>query len=100
MVLFSKSLAGKSVWNLFFQFPDLEKVWKFVKSFGNFNKGLEFFAFYLKNFDDRKCASIPLERSEAAVASLTESSSGVIPSFVPIYRTNCAWQARSCLPAA
>ena len=28
----------EKVWNLFFQFPDLEKVWKFVKSFGNFKK--------------------------------------------------------------
>ena len=48
----------EKVWNLFFQFPDLEKVWKFVKSFGNFKKRFGTFCLLPeKNFQDRKCAS-------------------------------------------
>ena len=48
----------EKVWNLFFQFPDLEKVWKFVKSFGNFKKRFGTFCLLPeKNFEDRKCAS-------------------------------------------
>ena len=72
----------EKVWNLFFQFPDLgksmeicEKLWKFQKKVWNF---LPFT--WEKNFEDRKCASIPLKHSKAAVASLTESNSSV-PSF-------------------
>ena len=68
----------EKVWNLFFQFPDLEKVWKFVKSFGNFKKRFGTFCLLPeKNFEDRKCAS----RSEVAAARLTESSSRVVSSF-------------------
>ena len=79
---YTGSAAGmeslEKVWNLFFQFPDLEKVWKFVKSFGNFKKRFGTFCLLPeKNFEDRKCAS----RSEVAAARLTESSSRVVSSF-------------------
>ena len=51
----------EKVWNLSFQFPDLEKVWKFVKSFGNIKKGLELFAFYLRKI--LKTESVPPARA-------------------------------------
>ena len=71
------------------------------KKYGNLWKALEisekvwnFLPFtWEKNFEDRKCASIPHERSEAVVSNFTESSSDRVSfrpfTFVPIYRTNC-----------
>ena len=71
----------EKVWNLFFQFPDLEKVWKFVKSFGNFKKRFETFSLLPERKFWRPKVCLPLERSEAAASRLTESSSRVVPSF-------------------
>ena len=65
LVLYAGSAAGmeslEKVWNLFFQFPDLEKVWKFVKSFGNFKKGLELFLLPEKKI--LKTENVPRSRS-------------------------------------
>ena len=90
----------EKVWNLSFQFPDLEKVWKFVKSFGNFKKGLELFAFYLrKKFEDRKCASrsSPLKLLRRVWPKAVRVLLRLF-AFVPIHRTNCVGQAQAACP--
>ena len=102
----SGSAAGmeslEKVWNLFFQFPDLEKVWKFVKSFGNFKKRFGTFCLLPeKNLEDRKCASRSSAR-KLLPCVLSKAVRGLyrLFTFVPIHRTNCVGQAQSCLPAA
>ena len=104
-----KNQGPQRVWkvwkvcNLIFQFPDLEKVWKFVKSFGNFKKRFGTFCLLpKKNLEDRMCASRSIERSEAASARLPKAVRVWyrLFTFVPIHRTNCVGQAQSCSPAA
>ena len=52
----------EKVWNLFFQFPDLEKVWKFVKSFGNFKRRFGTFCLLLER-KILKTENVPRSRS-------------------------------------
>ena len=75
-VAFSISRPGKSMENNML----LVNVWKFLKSFGNFKKKVwNFLSFTWEKKFEEVC--FPLERSEAAAASLTESNLSVVPSF-------------------
>ena len=76
-----------------------------MKSFGNFKKRFGTSCLSPEKNFWRPELCLPLKRSEADVANLTESRSSRWVSFrpftfVPIHCTNCTWQARSCLPAA
>ena len=72
--------SGKSM-EFVFSISRTGKSMEICESFGNFKKRFGTFCLLRgKNFEDRKCA-FRLERSEAAAARLTESSSMVVPSF-------------------
>ena len=48
----------EKVWNSRLGIPDLEKVWKLVKSFGKRRKVLEIFFFFQSSLDDQTAGSV------------------------------------------